>query len=617
MCGIFGTTLALNDDQITAVKDHLYHRGPDSQGVEKFSVGDRQLTLLHTRLAIQDLSPHGHQPMKSADGRWWVTFNGEIYNHFDLRSQLSVAFRGTSDTETLIEYIARYGIDATVERLNGIFGFFAYDSQDNKGYLVRDQFGIKPVYYASEGGGLVFSSEIKPVKEVLGRAPAMDMQALDTFLSLRFTPSESTLLDSVKRLAPGHCLEIDLLSGSTSTRCYIKPTTDRFEGGLADAVLGYKEHLQKAVKRQLLADVPVGVLLSGGIDSAVIAAMARAERDQLDGYTVGFGGQHAECEIEDAKETADVLNMGHHFVTVTPEDLLDSLPRIIRQVEEPLGTTSIMPMWYLTEKAKQDVTVVLTGQGNDEPWGGYRRYQVELLLNRFPFLKSAIMRPASLASEYFHHEAIRRGLRCLGEARVAERFLQAYALFSDDERARLMPQAESSGAQAVSKINGWLDWLGDQDISDAERMMRIDTRMNLSDDLLLYGDKISMAYALEARVPMLDPELVNFIESLPLEYRTSLSKTKIAHRAMAESYLPGRIINRPKKGFQVPFSEWSKGRWREYIEANLMARDLKVYQYLDYTGVRRIWARHLLRKPDMSKQIFALLALSIWCECYL
>ena len=617
MCGIYGSTSAVSSKAIEEVQALLHHRGPDSYGVQEFKESRYCLTLLHTRLAIQDLSPLGHQPMQSQDGDWWVTFNGEIYNHHELRKSLDVKFKGTSDTETLVEHISAFGVKQTIEKLNGIFGFFAYDSRNHQGYLVRDQFGIKPVYYIHDNNELTFSSEIKPLLSGMTSNRSINTDALDSFLCLRYTPSEQTLLAGVNRLPPGHCLKVDLNTGAVEQQCYIVPVQQKFKGSLEDAVAGYHHHLKLAVKRQLISDVPVGVLLSGGIDSAVIAALAKEQLDELTGYTVGFGGQHAECEIDDARETADVLGMQHKYVTVTPDDLLDSLSSIVHQVEEPLGTTSIMPMWYLTEKAKQDVTVVLTGQGNDEPWGGYRRYQIELLLGKMPFLKSGLFGYASGFSENFKNEAIRRGLRCLGIEDTPSRFLQAYALFSNEERRLINPKNDNSGFASIAAINKWLDFLGENQLADAERMMRLDARMNLSDDLLLYGDKISMAYALEARVPMLDPELVNFIESLPLNYRTSLKSTKIAHRAMAKSYLPAKIINRKKKGFQVPFSDWSKNRWRDFIEENLLSKNRKIYSFLSHDGVKTLWDRHLKASPDMSKQIFALLALSLWAEFYL
>ncbi len=593
----------------------LNHRGPDSFGNTRLNHNNGNLFLLHTRLAIQDLSPNGHQPMESNNKRWVVTFNGEIYNHFQLRKDLDIGFRGTSDTETLVEYLAKFGMASTLEKLNGIFAFAAFDQETQRLYLVRDNFGIKPLYYSLNGEHVTFSSELKPLRLVETTTPQLDQQALDLFLSLRYTPSTNTLCRDIHRLPPGHCLEIDFTKGKSHTYSYVKPTSERFEGSLEEATLGYQEHLARAVQSQLISDVPVGILLSGGVDSAVVAALAKESCSDLSSYTVGFGNNHSECEIDDAAETARTLGIKHNYVSVTPENLLDSLKNIVSSVEEPLGTTSIMPMWYLTEKAKQDVTVVLTGQGNDEPWGGYKRYQIELLLNKFPFLKQPIFRSPEFLNKQFASEAIRRGLRCLGQPDIATRFRQAYALFSDQEKSQLYPGA---ALNASDSIGYWLDWLKPgSKVCDAEQMMRIDTRMNLADDLLLYGDKISMAFSMEARVPMLDKDLVRFIESLPLSYRTSLRETKIVHKRMAESYLPSSIVHRPKKGFQVPFGDWSKSIWREYIQANLLDKNLKIFNHMSHGGVDDLWNKHLKAKPDYSKQIFALLTLSLWAEEFL
>lgn len=616
MCGIFGTTRTINPAQLESITRLLHHRGPDSAGQVQLPLpGDGGLlTLLHTRLAIQDLSVNGHQPMQSKGGRWWVTFNGEIYNHFDLRKRLNSQFNGTSDTETLIAYLEAYGVDQTLAVLNGMFAFAAYDSQTQQLYLVRDHFGIKPVYYHLEQGQLTFASELKPLRRAVGGEANLDGESLDRFLSLRYCPSEQTLLAGVKRLAPGHFLTLDLVSGVHECRRYIEATSERFSGSREDAINEYGQRLKHAVHQQLIADVPVGVLLSGGIDSAVIAAMAREATDDLTSYTVGFGDQHSECEITDAAETARQLKIPHQHVTVTPQELLDSLPDIVASVEEPLGTTSIMPMWHLTQKAKEDVTVVLTGQGNDEPWGGYRRYQIELLLNRFPLLKQPwCSLPEKLISKV-PSDALQRGLRCIGLADTASRFQQAYALFSDSERHKLLPAQHGMTSDCIEY---WLQWLPEgSQLCDAERMMRIDTRMNLADDLLLYGDKISMACALETRVPMLDKDLVQFIETLPLSYRTSMRQTKLVHKAMAERYLPKEIVHRPKKGFQVPFSDWSRTIWREFIEANLLSKNLKLYDHLEYSAIENIWLEHIKGKRDFGRQIFALLSMSLWFETH-
>ncbi|XOV86648.1 MAG: asparagine synthase (glutamine-hydrolyzing) [Pseudomonadota bacterium] len=612
MCGIFGTTQDLTDAKLAGVVSLLDHRGPDSNGSQRVSLRDGQVTFAHTRLAIQDLSASGHQPMWSADGRWLVTFNGEIYNHLSLRERLDLDFRGTSDTETLAEYIARFGLQATLRDLNGIFAFGALDTSEGVLYVARDTFGVKPVYFVTdEAGGLTFASEIKPLLS-LQAGGGLCREALSTFLTLRFVPSPATLLKDISRLPPGHLLTQRIGSPQREISSYIRPVFDRFRGGKDEAIEGYAKHLTAAVTGQLISDVPVGILLSGGIDSALIAALAREHTSDLTAFTVGFGSAYRECELDDARETARVLDIAHEFVEVDPVQMIDDLDDIIGAVEEPLGTTSIMPMWYLTRLARQTATVVLAGQGNDEPWGGYRRYQIELLLKRLPFLKLPPFRLAGLLGGLFADDGYRRGLHCLGEPDPVRRFTKAYALLDEDERQLL---GVHEVGEARKGITYWLDQLtGSSTLSDPEKMMRIDARMNLSDDLLLYGDKISMACALEVRVPMLDPAVVEFVESLPLAYKASLRGTKIVHRAMALRYLPDAIIHRPKKGFQVPFGTWSKTVWRDYIEARLLAPSLRINTVLDPGGIRTIWQHHLAGKVDYSRQLFALLTLSLWLE---
>ncbi len=621
MCGIFGTTKNLSEGELHSLKALIHHRGPDSSGEVRIPLADqRQLTFAHTRLAIQDLTQAGHQPMPSADNRWTVTFNGEIYNHHHMRHQLNRQFRGSSDTETLVEMLADVGIEKTLEQLNGIFGFAAYNAETGMLYIVRDHFGTKPVYYRFENEELSFSSEIKPLLALGNKgksgSASIDQEGLELFLNLRYTPSTKTLLSGIERIPPGHYLCYNTKTKALSSHCYIQPTTLRFVGSFDDAVSAYHDVFKQAVTDQLLSDVPVGILLSGGIDSALVATYATEASNDLTAFTVGFGGIHDECEIADAAETAQVLGLKHESVTVDPLKLVDCLSDIIRSVEEPLGTTSIMPMWYLTECAKRNSTVVLTGQGSDEPWGGYNRYKMELLLQKMPFLKSAIFGPLRGAENLFKNDSIRRGLASLGYSNTCERFLSQYRLFSRQDANKL---ANANEQLTLDKIQYWMDWLDkcNHDASLPEQMMRVDTRMNLADDLLLYADKISMHYALEARVPMLDKNLVEFVETLPLAYKSNIKSGKLVHKALAKRYLPAQIVNRKKKGFQVPFGDWSRNQWRDYVEAALCQSNNKLFNILDEKTVQSIWQQHASGKLDRSRQIFSLLTLSLWCEHFL
>ncbi|THG87294.1 asparagine synthase (glutamine-hydrolyzing) [Pseudomonas sp. A-1] len=609
MCGVLGSVdLPINETALSS----LQHRGPDGHGLEVVNCANRTVRLAHARLSILDLSPAGHQPMQSRDRRWWVTFNGEIYNHLELRKMLPGPFRGHSDTETLVELIAAHGVASALRRLNGMFAFAALDTLKGKLFLARDPFGIKPLYFVNTDEKLVFASEVRAVKSALQSAglpaPGLDRSVLQQFLTLRYTPSPFTLWQGVERLAPGHLLSFDLNSGTSSQTCFVQATSERFTGTMEEAIETYQSKLSQAVERQLLSDVPVGILLSGGIDSALVAAMAKGAGILAPCFTVGFGGGHRECEIDDAAHTARVLGLPFNKVLITPEHLRSSLPSIVKSIEEPLGTTSVMPMWELVRRAREDVTVVLTGQGTDEPWGGYYRYQVELLRNIVGW--PALWRAGGAMLSFWKRkpEALERGFRSLSAGESVSQIIEAACLFTAAERETLTGLTDDGGAS--EQLGHWLQWLAPAPcLSGAERMMRVDTRMNLADDLLLYADKISMAASLEARVPMLDTDLVQFVESLPIEYRLRWGKGKIVHKAMAERYLPADIVHRPKKGFQVPFGTWSRNEWRAWLEPLLLEG---LDGLLRREGVERLWRQHLACKPDRSRQVFALMMLALW-----
>ncbi len=381
MCGILGSCrLPLTPLHL----ESLNHRGPDGSGLEQVHSPYGTVFLGHTRLAVLDLSPAGHQPMQSRDGRWWLTFNGEIYNYLQLRRKLSVPLRGHSDTETLLELIAAQGVEKTLSELNGMFAFAVLDTLENHLYLARDPFGIKPLYYHHHGGRFAFASEARVLRQLLPET-GIDPDGLRQFLTLRYVPSPSTLWKGIQRLPPGHVLVIDLKDKSGRPKPFIEPTREQFAGSMDEAITVYRSEVASAVKRQMLADVPVGILLSGGIDSALVASMAREAGYEPPCFTVGFAGGHDECEIADARHTAALLGLPFQAVAVSAEQLRQALPAIVQAVEEPLATTSVMPMWYLVQRARKDVTVVLTGQGVDEPWGGYYRYQMELLRNHLPW----------------------------------------------------------------------------------------------------------------------------------------------------------------------------------------------------------------------------------------
>ena len=608
MCGISGSINHPHRKYMDSVLQSIHHRGPDANGSHTELVGEAKVWFGHTRLSILDLSEAGAQPMSSRDGRWLLSFNGEIYNHLDIRKRLSDNFRGHSDTETLAEALAEHGLPWALQHLNGMYAFAALDRVAQKVYLVRDPFGIKPLYYHQRDKSLFFASEMRAL-EAMGVPFGVDSQGLASFLALRYVPSPLTLRQNINRLPPGTILCFSLSTGEVTLERYVQPQRNRFVSSLEQAVQAYQEELQRAVTRQLISDVPVGILLSGGIDSALVAAMAKEAGHKLTGFTVGFGSGHNECEIDDAAHTAKVLGLPHRQVTVNEDMLWEALPKIAQSVEEPLGTTSVMPMWYLVQLARQEVTVVLTGQGSDEPWGGYRRYQMELIRRYLPQPVSSTIGRMSKVTPLHSRlpDFLRRGVHSIGQRNIASRFLLSYELFTADERERLI--GHRGVGNGLEEIQNWLSWVDLDHLHPAEKQMRIDTRMNLADDLLLYGDKISMAVALEARVPMLDLELMKFVESLPIEYKVQWQKTKIVHKKMAEQFLPKEIVHRKKKGFNVPFGAWSRTVWKDRVASVLLDRGSPHLEYLSRQAIEQIWNTH--QRADRSRQIFSLLMLAL------
>ncbi len=611
MCGLIGTVnLPLGKAEL----DLIAHRGPDGEGLSEHAVGTHRVRLGHRRLAIVDLSPNGAQPMTTADGRHVIVYNGELYNHGELRERLEgIAFRGHSDTETLLYALARSGT-AILPELNGIFAFAWLDTTGRRLYLVRDPFGIKPLYYASAGNGFVFASELKPLLALVpGR---VDGEHLATLLKLRFSPSPDTLFAGVHRLRPGHVLEVGLDSETPAIRevPYIEGRrAETARPGMQAAVMRYGALLTRAVERQLMSDVEIGVLLSGGVDSALVAALAQKNSPRpMKAFTVGFTGPDAEDadEIDDARRTAEALGLEHHTVRIGFADFIESLQDCVRVVEEPLATTSIVPMRFLSRLAAQHVKVVLSGQGADEPLGGYGRYQAEIVGRFIPRQVARIGRAFSHAVS-LRNERLSRGLASLSQADDIGRFVEAYAVFSDAEIEALTGRRSS---EARARLVYFYELLGCAAFdAPVERMMALDMRLGLADDLLLYTDKITMRSSLECRVPILDTELVAYIESLPYEYRVRYGSTKIIHKQFARSILPEAVINRPKKGFWSPTGAWFRDTG--FLSSLLLDRNSRFASFFDLTAVARTLAQHA-EGYNRERHIFLLLCLYYWLAEY-
>ena len=601
MCGILGTVNIPIDDSILNLMEH---RGPDDSDLETFFSHGCQVALGHRRLAIVDLSPAGHQPMTTEDGRYSIVFNGEIYNHDDIRSRLrQKKFRGHSDTETILYALAEQGIDA-VKAFNGIFGFCFFDHESGKLYLARDPFGVKPVYYFFNEKTLCFASEIRPINALVNdRVSAVH---LATLLRLRYLPSPATIYGNIKKVRPGHVIEINLNCKRITYRelPYSAPCPEQKNINYSDALDKYNDYFNAAIKRQMMADVEIGVMLSGGVDSAFVAARAQAFAEKpLKAFTVGFAEQALEDEINDAAETAALLGMEHHIVRISDEDFFSTLEHCARIVEEPVATTSLIPMYFLSKLAASHVKVVLTGQGADEPLAGYRRYQSELLSPYMPKIA------AQIADRCFRfirikNQALLRGALSLSESDDITRFLLAYEVFSVPEIKQLVGIEETGSVKACRYMYDLLQC--EKKAKPAQRMMMLDARMNLPDDLLLYTDKITMWHSLECRVPILDLDLIHFVESLPVKYKAKLLKSKIIHKKCAKCSLPSRIIYRKKKAFQSPTKKWFANY--EMLRERLLDSRSKFSTFFDLNGIESVINEHK-KGYNKERHIFLLLAI--------
>lgn len=605
MCGILGT---INHSFDYPLLDLISHRGPDGHGLVRIEASPHNVILGHRRLAIVELSDLGAQPMSTPNGSHTLVFNGEIYNHMDLRASLSsISFKSHSDTETLLHAISVFGI-SIVRRLNGIFTLAIFDSTRKKLFLARDHYGVKPIYYSFRNDRFAFSSEIAPLRQIVGSE--VDSAGLTQLLKVRFVPSPSTIYKDIYRLRPGHIVEVDLSKERLEYKEYpfVKTEDHEIESprSFSDCVAGYEARFRAAVDRQLMSDVDVGVLLSGGIDSAMVASCAQqSSSEPIKAFTVGFSGVQTQGvdEIEHAKETADVLGLQHYTTRMNFGDFLREVRECVEIVEEPLATSSIVPMRFLAKLASKHVKVVLSGQGADELLGGYRRYQLELWRRYIPTVVaqfgSQILRLLRV-----RHAPLVRGLRTLEEEDDVLRTIAASAVFSDSEIFRLTGfspgQEENAYRYAYelfecSKLN-----------TSLERMMVLDSRLGLPDDLLLYTDKITMRESIECRVPMLDLDLTRYLESLPVQYRIRLFRSKIVHKTLAAKSLPRSIVDRRKLGFLSPTKHWFGQE--SVLEELLLDQGSAFANWIDVKEVDKIIRQHR-NGHDRERQIFLLICL--------
>lgn len=590
-------------EDMTAV---LAHRGPD----EASSWVAGGLGLAHTRLSVIDLAA-SHQPMHSRDGRWVLVFNGEIFNYRELRSSLAYRFSTHGDTEVLLAGLVEFGIDF-VTRLRGQFAFAAYDRHTDTVHLVRDRLGVLPLYYQLDADTLVFGSEIKAILAVSPRPPAVDMASLDAYLTRRVAPAPHTLFEGVKKLEPGHRIEVSAQGGLRTTCYWTAPPVDQSarwsDSEVVDAV---ESAVRDSVRSALVADVPVGCYLSGGVDSSLIAAVMDqvGNGHRVKTFAAGFGDPRND-ELPWARAVSEHVGTDHHEVDVRARDFEDLWPRLTWHRDAPVSEPADIAMFRLAQLAREQVTVVLSGEGGDELFAGYPKHRLARTMQRLD-LAPARVRHALVDSVEPRLGArsarARIALRAAGARTERERLQTWFAPFTTAERRSLLGGTPSRD-EPPHRLEG----------ADAlDRMLRHDLASWLPDNLLERGDRMSMAASLELRPPLLDHRMVELAFRLPSSFKVRRGVSKWALKEVARRYLPDQVVDRRKVGFRVPLDAWFRTGLRDSMWDRLTGTDSFVGQTFDRAAVTALLERHESGRFSEESRIWTLMCLEVWHERFL
>jgi asparagine synthase (glutamine-hydrolysing) len=621
MCGIAGVVNSehggVEAATIRRMCQAIVHRGPDDEGIfvqDGAGLGVR-------RLSVIDVSG-GHQPVFNEDKTICIVYNGEIYNFSELRLELEGLghrFYTRTDTEVIVHLYEEMGCDC-VQKLRGMFAFAIYDTRSRRLLLARDRLGIKPLHYAFADGRLLFASEIKSILAVAPELAAIDQGALWQYLYFGYIPDPATAFVAIRKLPPGHVLECE--RGKISVNKYWDlPEYGTYRPCSEEECLQELEHrLAEAVRIRLVADVPLGVLLSGGTDSStVVALMARASSRPVKTFSIGF--QHSDFnEAPYARLVAERFGTEHHELILEP-DLVETVEALTRSTEEPFGDSSMLPMYYVSRLARQHVTVALSGDGGDEAFGGYERYKIHLQRRNFNWIPA---RAGSFYRRHFHprlpSSVPARNLAYSVSLPWAERYmegvsLQAFdremSLLSDDFRATVQ-----GGEDPMAVLRGSLDQAPARD--SLSRVQYLDTKTYLPGDILTKVDRMSMLASLEVRVPILDHPFLEWVTGLPPEWKMRGAKQKYIFAKLAQRVgVPREVLDRPKQGFALPLRHWMRNELKDLVMSVLLDSSTLQRGYFNPKGVRGLLNEHFQERRDHSARIWRFLMFELWHRNFL
>jgi asparagine synthase (glutamine-hydrolysing) len=586
----------------------LRHRGPDGEALRRIG----PVALAHTRLAIIDVAG-GDQPLDSEDGRVTAIVNGEIYNHTELRAGLERRghrWATNSDSEVVVHAYEEHGLDC-VRHLNGIFAFVVWDEGMRRLVAARDAFGVKPVYWWTDGRRVAVASEVGALLSAGLTEARVDRVALDHYLACRFVPSPRTLFEGISKLPAASTLVVEA-DGAPRVEGWRQAPGEPIEADDGELAAQLAERYAGAVERHMMSDVPYGAFLSGGVDSAaVVAAMKLRAPEPPTTFTIGFPG-HGDVldERRLAAESARVIGTDHHDTVMRETGFLTELARCMPRLEEPCGIPSAPALLQLSRFAAKDVKVVLAGQGADEPHGGYGRHQAAALLTPLRFVPPAAARPAAALARALRRAAsARRVAHLLGGRGDAARLLRLVEITDEETRRALLGPGTEAERERLETARGILGDVAGRGLLD--QALYLDTHMCLPDGILLCNDKMSMAAGLELRVPFLDLELMRFVERIPARRRIRPRQPKRLHRRAALRLLPPEIVNRKKHGFATPYDDWLRASLGQEVERRY-APGSPLSELIDPVAAARLVDEHRRGRADHKAILFCLLELSEW-----
>lgn len=621
MCGIcgifhFDSERVVDRDTLEKMNQQIVHRGPDDAG---FFV-QRNVGLAMRRLSIIDVKT-GHQPISNEDGSVWIVYNGEIYNHEELRCDLIARghqYRTHSDTETIVHLYEEYGRDC-VQRLRGMFAFVIWDARSRKLFAARDRLGIKPFYYFVDSDRFLFGSEIKTLLAHPGVRAEFNQPVLPEYLAFGYLAGRETFFSGIQKLPPGHTLEI-AENGVPQIQEYWELTPVSGEPRPEKYyVETYRELLEGAVQSHLMSEVPLGMFLSGGLDSSAVAAIATRLRGPLQTFSVGYG-EYAYSELPYARTVAKHLGADHHEVVLTRQEFFESLPKLIWHEDEPMVWPSSVALYFVAELARKHVTVVLTGEGSDETLAGYTRYAWTLWNRRADSAYRTLTPPA--LRQWLREEIHSANLGSVTRRKLEHTFLgrdgaswesfyfdNFYSAFAAAEQAELLNPdfRDNAGSPYEGSMRFWRKSSG----SLLQKLLYTDIKTYLV-ELLMKQDNMSMAASIESRVPFLDHVLVEFAASIPAKYSTRGLAGKCILKKIAEDLLPSSIVHRRKLGFPTPWSSWLAGKQLDEIEALVAGRRALARGFFHPPAVGNVFDEHRKGLRDNSNRIWRLLNLELW-----